>query len=68
MSDKKIRIVEDEMIVAMSIKQKLLDLGYVAVGTTDIGEEAVKCASKSKPDLILMDIILKGKIDGIKAA
>lgn len=67
-SDKKILIVEDEMIVAMSIEQKLSDMGYVTVGTTDTGEEAVRCASKLKPDLILMDIVLKGKIDGIKAA
>ena len=67
-SDKKILIVEDEIIVAMATEQKLLDLGYVVLNTVDTGEDAVKYASQLKPDLILMDIILKGKINGIEAA
>ncbi len=68
MSDKRILIVEDEIIVAMAIEQKLLDLGYSVVDTVDTGEDAIKCAIQLKPDLILMDIILKEKIDGIEAA
>ncbi|MGB9978156.1 response regulator [Methanobacterium sp.] len=68
MSDEKILIVEDESIVAMALEHKLLDLGYEIVDTVDNGEDAVKCAIQLKPDLILMDIILKGKVNGIEAA
>ena len=68
MSGEKILIVEDEIIVAMNMEQKLIDLRYNVVGIAVSGEDAVKYASQLKPDLILMDIILKGKIDGINAA
>lgn len=68
MSDEKILIVEDEIIVAMALEQKLLDLEYVIVDTVSTGEDAVKCANQLKPDLVLMDITLKGKINGIEAA
>ena len=68
MSGEKILIVEDEIIVAMGVEQKLLDLGYNVVNIVDTGEDAVKCANQMKPDLILMDIVLKGKMDGIEAA
>jgi CheY-like chemotaxis protein len=67
-SDEKILIVEDEIIVAMAIEQRLLDLGYAIVDIVNTGEDAVKCANQLKPDLILMDIILKGKMNGIEAA
>ena len=68
MSGEKILIVEDEIIVAMGVEQKLLDLGYDVINIVDTGEDAVKCAKQLKPDLILMDIVLKGKMDGIEAA
>jgi len=67
-SDEKILIVEDEIIVAMALEQKLLDLEYVIVDSVSTGEDAVKCAKQLKPDLILMDITLKGKMNGIEAA
>lgn len=68
MSNERIMIVEDESIVAMGIKHKLEDLGYDVVGIVATGEGAVTTALKTVPDLILMDIVLKGDLDGIEAA
>lgn len=65
---KKILVVEDEMIVAMAIKKSLKNLGYDIVGHSTGGEDAVLKAGELKPDLILMDIRLKGEMDGIDAA
>lgn len=64
----KILIVEDESIVALNIKNRLEGLGYAVVATTSSGESAIEAAAKNRPDLVLMDIKLKGKIDGIEAA
>ncbi len=64
----KILIVEDEMIISMEIKQKLHGMGYVVVGQAITGESAIQKAGETKPDLILMDIRLKGDMDGIVAA
>lgn len=63
----KILIVEDEGIVAKDLQNMLTDLGYEIVGVIVTGEEVLDSVKKLKPDLILMDIILKGKIDGIEA-
>lgn len=68
MQNAKILIVEDERITALAIKQKLERLGYVVLATESCGIDAVKKAGELEPDLILMDIILKGKIDGIQVA
>jgi len=68
MGNEKIMVVEDESIVAMGIKHKLEDLGYNVVGIVATGEGAVETALKTKPDIILMDIVLKGDMDGIDAA
>ncbi|MGZ4856738.1 MAG: methanogen output domain 1-containing protein [Methanobacteriaceae archaeon] len=68
MSKYRILVVEDEAIVAMGIKEKLEDLGHEVVDIVFNGEEAVEKAIKIEPDLILMDIILKGDMDGIEAA
>lgn len=64
----KILVVEDERIVADDIKDSLERLGYAACGIAISGEEAVKKAKEMKPDLVLMDIVLEGKMDGIEAA
>ncbi|PKL60889.1 MAG: hypothetical protein CVV33_00345 [Methanomicrobiales archaeon HGW-Methanomicrobiales-4] len=64
----KILIVEDEMIISMEIKQKLHGMGYVVVGQAITGESAIQKAGDTRPDLILMDIRLKGDMDGITAA
>lgn len=63
----KILVVEDEAITAMDIKNRLENLGFEVVGTASRGKEAIKKAGEFKPDLILMDIILKGNMDGIEA-
>jgi PAS domain S-box-containing protein len=64
----KILVVEDESIVALNIQNRLNGLGYAVVGTISCGESAIEAAGKTSPDLVLMDIKLKGKIDGIEAA
>ncbi|WP_373839427.1 response regulator [Methanospirillum sp.] len=64
----KILIVEDEMLISMEIKQKLMEMGYNVVGQAITGESAIQKAGEKKPDLILMDIRLKGELDGITAA
>ncbi|HMK54420.1 MAG TPA: methanogen output domain 1-containing protein [Methanobacteriaceae archaeon] len=68
MSKSRILVVEDEAIVAMGIKQKLEDLGHQVLDIVFTGEDAVKIALETKPDVILMDIVLKGDMDGIEAA
>jgi PAS domain S-box-containing protein len=64
----KILIVEDEAIVAKNIEKHLLNAGYKVVGLATKAEESIEKAETEKPDLILMDIKLKGDMDGIEAA
>jgi diguanylate cyclase (GGDEF)-like protein/PAS domain S-box-containing protein len=61
-------IVEDEMLVARDIKSRLEKLGYQVIGTAARGDDAVSRVLSERPDLILMDINLKGDMDGIEAA
>jgi len=61
-------VVEDERIVAMEIQRVLKRLGYVVLAVAFSGEEAIQKAKKTRPDLVLMDIKLKGNMDGIDAA
>jgi DNA-binding NtrC family response regulator len=68
MSKATILIVEDEAIIAKDLSQQLTRLGYEVLGITDSGEEAVILARERRPGVILMDIRLKGRMDGIKAA
>ncbi|HEY9835262.1 MAG TPA: response regulator [Stenomitos sp.] len=63
-----ILIVEDEKIIALNLKEHLQSLGYKVVAIVASGEQAIEKAAKLHPDLVLMDICLKGKIDGITAA
>ena len=62
-----ILIVEDERIVAEDIKERLKNLGYTS-SVAPSGERALQEAGKASPDLVLMDIVLGGTIDGIEAA
>jgi PAS domain S-box-containing protein len=64
----KILIVEDERIVALDISATLKTLGYKIAGIAVSGNEAQDIVVKEKPDLILMDISLKGELDGIQTA
>jgi len=68
MEKKKILVVEDEFITASALRVSLEGMGCTVVGTVDTGELAVNAATEHKPDLILMDIILKGDMSGITAA
>jgi CheY-like chemotaxis protein len=68
MSQTKILIVEDEKIVALGIKKMLKNLGYIVPSIASSGEEAISKAEITFPDLILMDIMLKGDMDGVEAA
>jgi CheY-like chemotaxis protein len=68
MENIKVMVVEDENIVALDIKNKLKSLGFTVLPVISSGEEAIEKAYECKPDLILMDIMLKGEIDGIDAA
>lgn len=64
----KILVVEDEVIVAMDIQSSLISFGYDVPRTTDNGEDALILAKQLHPDLVLMDINLKGDMDGIETA
>jgi DNA-binding LytR/AlgR family response regulator len=64
----RILIVEDDMIIAANISLQLSKLGYEVTGIETKAEEAIHHALETKPDLILMDIQLKGKSNGIEAA
>ena len=68
MSKGRIMIVEDEGITALTLQRKLETLGYDVPVTTATGEEAVEQVKLAQPDLILMDIMLAGKMDGVETA
>ena len=68
MKGSQILVVEDESIVAEDIRRTLQDLGYVVFAVVPSGEEAVKVVEENIPDLILMDIVLQGEMDGIETA
>jgi CheY-like chemotaxis protein len=63
----KILIVEDESLIALNIQDKLTELGYDAPMIADNGPDAIKYAGDLMPDIVLMDILLKGDMDGIEA-
>ncbi|HEX5647148.1 MAG TPA: response regulator [Nitrospira sp.] len=68
MSQATILVVEDETIVAKDIQCTLARLGYRVPATATSGEEALRKAAEIRPDLILMDIVLKGPMDGVETA
>lgn len=64
----RILIVEDEDIVAAGLDLTLRDFGYEVAARASSGEEAVRLAEETRPDLVLMDVTLNGVMDGIEAA
>lgn len=68
MAKTSIMVVEDEGVVSIDIRNILRRSGYDIAAVAFLGEEAIKKAEDTHPDLVLMDIGLKGKIDGIEAA
>ena len=67
MATVKILIVEDEGIIAKDIQLRLLHMGYEVPAPVATGKAAIQKAEEIHPDLILMDIVLKGDMDGIQA-
>jgi CheY-like chemotaxis protein len=68
MEPTRILIAEDEAITAIALKSELVSLGYEVVGITDTAEDVVRAAGDLQPDVVFMDITLKGVLDGITAA
>lgn len=64
----KILVVDDEATITTHLEEKLGGMGYCVVGRASSGEEAVEKVEKLQPDLVLMDIVMAGKLDGIEAA
>lgn len=64
----KILVVEDEMIIAAKIAMQLTSLGYEVTGILPRGEQAIEHVKENKPDIVLLDINLKGNLDGIETA
>jgi two-component system, cell cycle sensor histidine kinase and response regulator CckA len=64
----RILVVEDDNIIVMELEDRLQRLGYTVCAATASGEEAIEAAAEMRPDLVLMDIRLKGAMDGIEAA
>lgn len=60
-------VVEDEQIISLDLQQSLEEMGYAVVGAADNGQEAISIADSQRPDVVLMDIMLKGDMDGIDA-
>ena len=66
--NERILVVEDEAITALDLKYSLEELGYEVIDTVDTGQDAIDTAAEKVPDVVLMDIKLKGDMEGIEAA
>ena len=64
----RVLVVEDEAIIAEDLKRRLQSFGYTVIDTATTGQDAVVKAAARRPDLVLMDIVLRGDMDGIQAA
>jgi CheY-like chemotaxis protein/DNA-binding PadR family transcriptional regulator len=64
----KILVVDDEAIITMQLEERLHAMGYTVVGMSASGEDAIEKARRLSPDLILMDIVMPGRLNGIEAA
>jgi CheY-like chemotaxis protein/DNA-binding PadR family transcriptional regulator len=64
----KILVVDDEAIITMQLEERLSAMGYIVAGMAASGEEAVDKSRRLRPDLVLMDIVMPGKMNGIEAA
>ena len=68
MGKAQILIVEDEFMVAEDIRRNLEDRGYSVLAVVSSGEKAIQIAEETRPDLVLMDLTLKGTMTGLEAA
>jgi len=68
MAEARILVVEDESIISLQIRTMLRSMGYSVCGSASSGQEAIDKARELRPDLALMDVILKETMNGIEAA
>jgi CheY-like chemotaxis protein len=68
MPDVRVLLVEDDNIIAKVAEWRLKNLGYALCGRATTGAEAMEIVVRNKPDVVLMDINIKGEIDGIETA
>ena len=68
MAAPKVLIVDDDDVILSIEKWRLSNLGYDICGSAGSGKDALACAAKQRPDIVLMDITLKGEMDGIETA
>ena len=66
--NRRVLIVEDELVVADDLEFQLIQLGYEVVGTATSGNEAIEEAQQKRPDIVLMDFQLQGGMNGAEAA
>jgi CheY-like chemotaxis protein len=66
--DRRVLIVEDEVIIADELEWRLGQDGYSVTAIVGSGEEAISVAGRDSPDIVLMDIQLQGRMNGIEAA
>ncbi|MEJ2614905.1 MAG: response regulator [Ignavibacteriaceae bacterium] len=64
--EKNILIVEDEQVIAMDLKKTISNFGYNVLSTVSSGEEALNFMTGNKPNLVIMDILLAGDLNGIE--
>src|SRR4030043_1362830 len=64
----RILLVEDERIVAEDVRRNLESMGYRLTGVVSAGKDAIEMVQKVRPDLVLMDIVLRGELNGIETA
>ncbi len=68
MNKVRVLVVDDEPVITMQLEERLTSMGYDVIGRASSGKESVDMAKRLGPDVILMDIVMPGKIDGIDAA
>lgn len=68
MANPKVLVVEDDDVILSIERWRLSNLGYEICGSAGTGAEAMECVAKMQPDIVLMDISLKGAMDGIETA
>ena len=67
-SPKRVLIVEDEALIALELETFLSDFGLEVVGVADTGDRAIELALEHRPNLLMVDVFIRGDMDGIEAA
>jgi len=64
----RVMVVDDEATITTQLEERLTLMGYEVTGSASSGQEAVEMARRTRPDIVLMDIVMPGSLDGIDAA